>query len=233
MTEISQTDLPPLLLPKGQNEDTSPGKIAIWAWAAMRVLDYGLTLGGTDKDNVAIAGHSRLGKCALYTAMHDTRFKYAFSNAAGCTGDALSRGNSGHKRDKISYAYGELICDIVKTFPYWFCKNYRKYTKRNISDTFDQHYLVGAIAPRYVLIGSCDLDNWADPVSQQLCALASSEAWERCGIDGIIGCDRYIESGEALLNGHVGFFKIHSPHFLSRHCWKRFMDFLSIHKNDK
>ena len=37
----------------------------------MRVMDYALTLPGTDADNVAILGHSRLGKTALVTAMMD------------------------------------------------------------------------------------------------------------------------------------------------------------------
>ncbi len=217
-----------LLLENGQDKDTTCGKIGIWAWTAMRVLDYGLTLDGIDKENIAIAGHSRLGKTALYTAMHDTRFKLAFSNAAGCAGDAISHGGSG--LNKVGRNGGETISDIVSVFPFWFCKNYKKYTERNISDTFDQHYLVASIAPRYVIIGSCDLDLWADPESQQLCALASSEAWEKEGLCGLEDCQDYLEPNNGLINGRVGFFKIHSHHFLSRHSWHWFMKFLEKHK---
>lgn len=224
------TGLAPLLLPNGQETDETCGKIGIWAWASMRVLDYGLTLPGTDADNVAIVGHSRLGKTALLTAMLDTRFRFVFSNASGCAGDSLAHGNSGHVRIKRTPDLGELICDITQNFPYWFCKNYRKYAEKNIADAFDQHFLLAAIAPRYVMVGACDLDAWADPKSQQLCALAAGEAWENAGLSGLIGSDLYLQPGEALTDGHVGFFLIHSQHFLSRHGWRRFLEFVKKHK---
>ena len=226
------TGLAPLLLPNGQETDETCGKIGIWAWAAMRVLDYGLTLPGTDPNNVAIAGHSRLGKTALFAAMMDPRFKFVFSNAAGCTGDSLSHGNSGHSRTAWTSKLGELISDITKNFPYWFCKKYKKYAEKNISDTFDQHFLLASIAPRYVMVGSCDLDAWADPKSQQLCALAAGEAWETIGLPGLIGSDCYLEPGEARIDGHVGYFLIHSMHFLSRHSWRRFLEFIEKHKDE-
>lgn len=226
------TGLAPLLLPNGQETDTTCGKIGIWAWATMRVLDYGLTLPGTDPDNIGVAGHSRLGKTALFTAMLDTRFRFVLSNAAGCTGDSLAHGNSGLARTQWTSKSGELICDITKNFPYWFCKQYRTYAEKNISDTFDQHFILAAIAPRYVMVGSCDLDAWADPVSQQLCALAASEAWEQSGLTGLIGSDHYLQPGEALLDGHIGYFLIHAMHFLSRHSWKHFLNFIEKHKND-
>ena len=226
------TGLAPLLLPNGQETDVTCGKIGIWAWAAMRVLDYGLTLPGTDPKNIGIVGHSRLGKTALFTAMLDTRFRFVFSNAAGCAGDSLAHGNSGLTRTQRTPHLGELICDITKNFPYWFCKKYQTYAERNVSDTFDQHFLLAAIAPRYVMVGACDLDAWADPVSQQLCALAASRAWEELGLSGLVGSDHYLQTGEALDKGHVGYFLIHSLHFLSRHSWRRFLEFVDKHKND-
>lgn len=228
------TGLAPMLLPYGQADGADCGKIAIWAWAAMRVLDYGLTLEGTDADNVAISGHSRLGKTALYTAMTDERFKFAFSSAAGCAGDSLAHGSTGVELAHINRDLrqrGENIADIVERFPYWFCRNYYKYSGNNVSDIFDQHYLLAAIAPRYVSVATCDLDFWADPDSQQMCCLAASPMWEKDGLDGLAGCDRYLQAGEALLDGHIGYFRIHSKHFFSRHSWKRFIEFIEKHKN--
>ena len=221
--------LAPLLLPEGQQTDTDPGKIAVWAWAAMRVLDYGLTLSGTDADRVGIAGHSRLGKTAAYAAMMDERFRFVLSNCAGCTGDSLSHSNSGLLRTECTFALGERIDDIVGTFPYWFCKNYRKYTEKNYADTFDQHYLLGSIAPRKLLVVSCSEDHWADPRSQYLCALAASEAWESMGETGLVCPDRYPELGERYLDGGVGFCSFHLKHFMSRHAWRSFLEFIKIH----
>ncbi|MBQ7761193.1 MAG: hypothetical protein IJ400_03975 [Clostridia bacterium] len=220
----------PLLLPNGQQKETDCGKIAMWAWANMRVLDYALTLEGTDPNNIGIAGHSRLGKTALYTAMLDERIRFVYSNATGCSGDALYRGNSGFYKKENPRLTGELIEDIYRVFPYWFCKNYEKYTKTNIPDTFDQHFLIGSIAPRYVIIGACSLDFWADPKSQQLCALASSEAWERMGLSGLIGGESELTVGQRLLDGHVAFFLLQSRHLLSRHGWCNFIDFIEKHK---
>lgn len=231
--EDFSTGIAPLLLPDGQNTDTACGKIGIWAWAAMRVLDYGLTLPSTDAENVVISGHSRLGKTALYTGMLDERFKFVFSNAAGCAGDSIAHGSSGVVNAHINrglHIRGENITDIVERFPYWFCKNYFKYTAENQSDFFDQHYLLATIAPRFVIIGSCDLDYWADTESQQLCCLAASEMWEKAGLDGMADTQDYLKTGECLLDGRVGYFKIHSKHFFSRHSWKRCIEFIEKHK---
>ena len=55
-------------LVKSRRKNNAPGKIAIWAWAAMRVMDYVQTLADViDLDNIAVIGHSRLGKTALLT----------------------------------------------------------------------------------------------------------------------------------------------------------------------
>lgn len=227
------TGLAPMLLPDGQNTDTACGKIGIWAWAAMRVLDYALTLPTTDEKNITIAGHSRLGKTALYTAMTDERFTFAFSNAAGCAGDAIAHGSTGIVKadiDRELRQRGENIADIVERFPYWFCKNYFKYTEKNYADDFDQHYLLAAIAPRFVIVGSCDLDYWADTESQQLCCLAASAMWENAGLEGMRDTENYLKAGECLLGGRVGYFMIHSKHFFSRHSWKRCVEFIEKHK---
>ena len=225
--------LSPLLLPEGQNTDTACGKIGVWAWANMRLADYALTLPGTDPENLAVAGHSRLGKTALFTAMMDERFKFVLSNAAGCSGDTLYRGNSGQGRKERTTQKGELICDIVDRFPYWFCKNYIKYAAANIPETFDQHFLLAAIAPRYVLVGSCDLDAWADPHSQQLCALAAGRAWEAQGLPGLSDADTgFLPAGEGRIDGRVGYFNIPSCHFFSRHSWAWLIRFIELHKEE-
>lgn len=224
------TGLAPMLLPNGQDTDTTCGKIGIWAWANMRVLDYALTLPETDARNVAIVGHSRLGKTALYTGMMDERFRFVYSNAAGCAGDTLARGNTGFNRPKGVYQGGELIEDIVRNFPYWFCKNYLRFAETSIPEGFDQHFLLATIAPRYLFIGTCATDDWADPKGEQLCALAAGEAWERMGLSGLLNADdRYLTPDEVRPDGHVGICQSNTFHYLTRHNWKRFLDFMEQH----
>ena len=223
----------PLLLPNGRENDTDCGKLMMWAWTAMRVMDYAETLSCLDLENAAVIGHSRLGKTALITSMLDTRFKFAFSNNAGCSGDALARGSLGQNNPPIKWeptTKGESIEFMTKTFPFWFCKNYLKYAENNCGDDFDQHYLLASIAPRYVYVASASMDMWADPESEQLCCLAASVAWEQEGLKGFIHNDKFLEPNEALQEGRVGYHKRYGMHFLSYHDWQRFMEYINKHK---
>ena len=231
------TGIAPLVFPDGRLNDTDCGKIGLWAFTNMRVLDYLLTLDCVDEKNVAIVGQSRLGKTALVTGMLDERFAFSLSNNAGCSGDTLSRGNSGLPDADGNFAVekefrGETVARITTVFPYWFCKNYLKYAEQNYGTNFDQHYVLASIAPRNVCVTSAELDYWADQKGEQLCCLAASEAWEKMGLVGLEECDRYLEPNEKLLKGNVGFSMTPTTHFLSRHSWHNYMEFIRIHRHN-
>ena len=230
-----------VLLPNGQENGDTAGKIMLWAFTAMRVLDYAETLAEVDLENVGVLGHSRLGKTALVTAMLDKRFKYAFSNNSGCSGASLSRGNSGllvygsqrNCTEPRIVGYGETIADVFYKFPYWFCKNYYKSTKNNYPDDFDQHYLLSSIAPRFAYVGSGSKDLWADPKSEFLNCVASSEIYEKLGLKGLISEDKFPEINERFIDGRIGYHLREGVHYLSRHDWNNYMDFIDLHKNEK
>ena len=232
------TGIAPLVFPNGRTNATDCGKIGLWAFATMRVLDYALTLPGTDEKNVAILGHSRLGKTTLFTGMMDERFTFVLSNNAGCGGDALARGGSGLPDKDGNYAVekefrGEIISNLTSIWTScWFCENFKKYEEQNYGTNFDQHYVLASIAPRNVCVNASELDYWADQKSEQLCCVAAAEAWEKMGLDGIEECDHYLTGGEKLLNGNVGFFMTPTMHFLSRHAWQRYMEFMRIHRHN-
>ncbi len=230
------TGIAPLVFPESRKNDTDCGKIGLWAFANMRVLDYVLTLDGTDDKNIAILGHSRLGKTALFTGMMDNRFSFAFSNNSGCAGAAIARGGSGLPNSDGSFALerefrGETIDVITRVFPYWFCENYKKYAQQNYGTDFDQHYLLASIAPRNVCVNTAELDYWADQKSEQLSCIAAAEAWEKAGLDGIEECDHFLTGGEKLLKGNIGLFMAPTKHFMSRHAWQGYMEFMRIHRH--
>ena len=231
------TGIAPLVFPNGRNNDTDCGKIGLWAFANMRVLDYVLTLPNTDSKNIAILGHSRLGKTALYTGMMDERFSFVLSNNAGCGGDAIARGGSGlpdkNGNYKVEKEYrGEIISNLTTIWTScWFCENYKKYTEQGFGTDFDQHYVLASIAPRKVCVNSAELDYWADQKSQQLCCVAAAKAWENIGLNGIEECDHYLTGGEKLLDGNVGLFMAPTMHFLSRYAWNNYMEFMRRHLN--
>ena len=231
------TGIAPLVFPEGRKNDTDCGKIGLWAFANMRILDYILTLDCVDDKNVAIVGQSRLGKTSLVTAMLDERFTFALSNNAGCSGDSLSRGGSGLPDADGNFAVekqyrGETIGVITTRFPYWFCENYKKYAKQGYSTDFDQHFVLASIAPRNVCVTSAELDYWADQKGEQLCCLAASEAWEKLGLVGLQECDHYLAPEEKLLNGNVGYSVTATTHFLSRHAWHNYMKFMRNNRHN-
>ncbi len=230
-----------VLLPNGQDSNDTAGKLMLWSFAASRVLDYAQSIDSLDFLNAAILGHSRLGKTALLTSMLDNRFKFAFSNCSGCSGASLSRGNSGvvnYDKTKNStileaHKYGETISHILTKFDYWFCKNYTKYRKNNFPVDFDQHYLLASIAPRFVYVGSGSLDLWADPISEFLNCVASSEAYINLGVKGLIHNDKLPCVNERFLEGRIGYHLREGVHFLSRHDWNNYMEFINLHKDDE
>lgn len=191
------------------------GKLAMWAWAAHRVMDYAQALTDhLDMTRAIVCGHSRLGKTALLAAATDERFTFAYSNDSGCAGAAVTRNKK-----------GETVKNICDKFPYWFCENYKQYADREEEMPLDQHYLLAGIAPRRVLVGSASEDNWADPVSEQLCCMAASPAFAR----GFV-CDPVpAQIGDEFFAGDIGYHLRKGMHYFSREDWQKLMKFVNIH----
>ncbi len=202
-----------ILFEDGKREADDPGKIAMWAWAAQRVMDYAETIDYyLDLDCAIVAGHSRLGKTALLAAATDERFDFAYSNDSGCSGAAIMRGKT-----------GEGISRITSMYPYWFCDNYFNYVGNVASMPFDQHYLVASIAPRKVLIGSAEEDTYSDPLSEQLCVLAASPAFENG-----FNCTVIAEPGDEYFDGDIGYHIRSGKHYFSREDWHKLMKFVKL-----
>lgn len=204
-----------VLYKDGERKPNDAGKIAMWAWATQRVMDYAQTLHNLDMNRSIVCGHSRLGKTALLTAATDERFAFAYSNDSGCAGSAITRGKQ-----------GETVKDICNKFSYWFCENYQKYIDKEHEMPFDQHYLIASISPRYVCVGSAVEDIWADPVSEMLGCVAASPAFEQCGAKGFICEDRLAEVGDMFFEGTIGYHMRRGTHYFSREDWLKLIKFI-------
>lgn len=207
-----------ILYPDGTRAPSDPGKIAMWAWAAHRVMDYAVMQDTLDLTRSIVCGHSRLGKTALLTAATDERFQFAYSNNSGCSGAALSRGKC-----------GETVEIICQNFPYWFCENYKKYANREAEMPFDQHFLMASIAPRFVYVSSADEDSWADPTSEFLTCAAMDAVYQSFGKCGLVHQNRLPQTGDAFHEGSVGYHLRKGEHYLGREDWNQMIRFVEKH----
>lgn len=98
---------------------------------------------------------------------------------------------------------GESLRAIYDSFPFWFCPQFEKYSLRNETPPFDQHFLLAALSPRFALVGSASEDGRADPVSEFLACAAASPAFERDGVTGLSCPDRLPRVDEEFFGGHI------------------------------
>ena len=200
---------------------TSPGKpnedawatVAAWAWGARRVMDYLQTDHDIDAKHIAVVGHSRGGKTALWAGAQDTRFSIVVSNDSGCGGAALSK-----------RVFGETVALIDKSFPYWFCGNFHKFDNREDRLPFDQHELLALIAPRGLCVASADEDLWADPRGEFLSLAAASPVYAVYGFPRIEPTEMPpLQS--PLTRGLMHYHIRPGGHGLTLYDWQRYMDF--------
>ena len=193
------------------------GTICAWAWGAARCLDYLETDADIDAKHVAVIGHSRGGKTALWCGARDQRFAMAISNNSGCTGAAIAR------RRK-----GETIKDINRGFPHWFCENYNKYNDNEDKLPVDQHMLVALMAPRPVCVASATRDNWADPKGEFLACVHASPVYELFDLKDPTTTEMP-QPNLPLQDGHISYHLRKGGHDLGLYDWDRYMDFADKH----
>lgn len=211
-----QNGVTPFIYRPGQRipEPDQWGAISEWAWAHSRVMDYlEEAQDRVDAHRVAVAGHSRVGKTALWTMAQDRRFALVISNCSGCSGAALSRRR-----------FGQTVRQIQTTFPHWFCLNYLKYMDKEDELPVDQHELIALCAPRPVYVASATLDRGADPKGEFLSLVAAMPVYRLYGKEGLSQTE-WPEPRTPVSGDGMGYHLRPGKHTISGYDWLQYLNF--------
>jgi hypothetical protein len=174
------------------------GALSLWAFSALRLADALARCPEVDASRIVLAGHSRLGKAALWAAANEPGIAGAIVNNSGCAGAAPSRRN-----------FGETLAHLVHRYPHWLAPAAATAAADPASLPVDQHQLLGCIAPRPLYVASAAADLWADPEGERLAVAAAAPLWD-------------LDGHAARLAWHLR----PGGHNLTPWDWRRFLPFL-------
>jgi hypothetical protein len=147
------------------------GSIAVWAWGAMRMVDYALSNLGINKGQIIVTGHSKNGKTALLAGALDDRIAIVNPAGSGCAGAG-------------SYIALDEGCEDIAALTdkrrwwAWMHPDFAYYGYNDEKLFFDQHFLMGLVAPRPLLRTEGILDEWANPKGTEVAFLATEEIYK-------------------------------------------------------
>src|SRR5262245_29371862 len=188
------------------------GALGAWAWGLSRAMDYLATIPEVNAQQVVVLGHSRLGKTALWAGAQDERFAIVISNNSGEGGASLARRN-----------FGESIACSIEHASWRYCDQFRDYVDRAGDLPFDQHMLLGLVAPRPVYVASATKDSLADPKGEFLSAVHAAPIYRMFGLRGL-ETDTMPEPDKQIGNS-IGYHLRTGDHAITKYDWQEFMNF--------
>lgn len=186
------------------------GAISLWAWALSRLIDVGMDLPEIDARRIAVAGHSRLGKAALWAAANDERVTDLYLNDSGCLGASLSARNFGERPEHLRARFPHWVLPASNGAP--------------VEGALDQHHLLACVAPRRLYIGTAIEDLWGDPRGEYLALEAAAPAWRSDAEVGPLPPPESLwRAGAAWRSGPLGWHLRAGGHEMVPFDWRCFL----------
>ena len=216
--DLKDESILPLFIDYEARKEDAQTEQAIGAWAKglSLIMDYIETEKVFDAKRVALMGHSRQGKAALWAGAMDSRFAIVISNNSGCGGAALSKRR-----------FGETVELITTAFPHWFCPAFNIYTNNEDALPIDQHELIALITPRPVYIASAEEDLWADPKGEFLSGVYAGPVYHLYGLKGL-ETETMPPINSPIMN-HIGYHIRSGVHDVTDYDWQCYITFAKKH----
>lgn len=174
------------------------------AWGASRVVDYLYTRPDVDRARIAITGHSRNGKQALWAAAFDERITAVVTCSSGTGG-------------VTPYRYSDppfctqTLDDMASKSAHWFHPRLRFFFGREDKLPVDQNLLLALIAPRPLLIHYSNVERQVSPWANEQCYRSVKKVY------------RFLNAEE-----NIGIFPRMGNHALAARDVERCIDFLDV-----
>ena len=192
--------------------------VGAWAFGLLRAVDYMMQDESIDSNHIAVVGHSRLGKAAVWAGANDTRIGMVISNDSGNSGASLSRSNR-----------GETVKSINAAFPHWFASKYADYGKNVNALPVDQNLLLASIAPRLLYVASAEDDMWADPQGAWNSLMYARNAFELYGLEVIAYSDKQPEVNTSVWTESMGCHVRTGWHDMQSEDWEFYLEYMDTY----
>jgi hypothetical protein len=170
------------------------GAMMAWAWGVSRLIDALETTpaANIDPSRLGVTGCSRNGKGAIVAGAFDERIALTISQESGAGGSSLWRLADVHQKAWLDGGRQpengavQTLAQIV-TENVWFRDSFRRFSTTATRLPFDQHMVMGLIAPRALLVVNNTDMYWLDRQGSQFGAEVAHEIWSALGVPDAMG----------------------------------------------
>jgi hypothetical protein len=165
--------------------DADAGAMIAWSWGVSRLID---ALAATpdariDAGRLGITGCSRNGKGAIVAGAFDERIRLTIAQESG------NGGASGWRTADAQRAAGENVQTLgqIVTENVWFTDGFKRFATHADRLPFDQHEVMGLIAPRALLVIENTSMEWLGNRSAYVTSLGARPIWTALGAPDAMG----------------------------------------------